>query len=77
MQILSTVTQKGQITIPKVLRDRYNIKSYEQVVLKPAEGYIKIKLHKSFLDKLPMANAPKGKSALIAREEMAKNYSRV
>lgn len=37
----------------------------------------KIKLQKSFLDKMPMANAPKGKSALKAREEMTKNYSRV
>lgn len=73
----TTITQKGQVTIPKKLRDKFNIKNYDTVVVEPAEGYIKITPRKDILD-LAGTFKPKSKKLILsAREELEKNYKRI
>ena len=74
---ITTVTQKGQITIPKRIREAVSINKYDKVYIEAAEGYVKVVPVKSFLDIVPLAKAPKGKDALRAREAMEERYSRV
>ncbi len=77
MQVITTVTQKGQITLPKQLRDKYKIGTNSRVVVEDGKGHIRIKQAKSILDIVPLAKAPRGKNALIAREKMEAIYTRV
>ena len=77
MQLTTTVTQKGHITIPKSLRDKFGIKSFSKVYLEADKGSIKIT---SSFDILDLAGKFKvkdrKKSVLLAREEMEKNFNR-
>lgn len=79
MQAMTTVTQKGQITLSKVLRDQINIKLFDRVVVKLGNGKLIIEPTKDVLDMVgslkPRKN--KNKSVLQAREAMEKQYSRV
>jgi len=77
VQVITTVTQKGQITLPKKLRDKYKIKTNSRIVVEDGKGHIRIKQAKSILDIVPLAKAPRGKNALIAREKMEAIYTRV
>ena len=77
MQVITTVTQKGQITLPKKLRDKYKIDTNSRIVVEDGKGHIKIKQARSILDIAPLAKAPRGKNALIAREKMEAIYTRV
>lgn len=78
MQVITTVTQKGQITIPKQLRDKFGMGKYDKVIVKSAKNYIQIKPTFDLLDIAgtfhPRKN--KNKSALEAREYMEKHYKR-
>ncbi len=76
MQVITTVTQKGQITLPKQLRDKYKIGTNSRVVVEDSKGHIRIGKAKSILDIAPLAKAPRGKNALLAREKMEVNYER-
>ncbi|OGM65702.1 hypothetical protein A3A52_05240 [Candidatus Woesebacteria bacterium RIFCSPLOWO2_01_FULL_39_14] len=76
MQVITTVTQKGQITLPKQLRDKYKIDKNSRIVVDDGKGHIRIKHAKSILDIAPLTKAPRGKSALIARKKMETSYSR-
>ena len=76
MQVITTVTQKGQITLPKQLRDKYKIVTNSRIVVEDGKGHIRIKQAKSILDIAPLAHAPRSKNALIAREKMEANYTR-
>lgn len=73
---LSPVTQKGQITIPHLLRVQYGVEPYRKVRLVPGNGHIKLIPTEDILDLAGKWKSPKGKNALKAREEMAKNYKR-
>ena len=75
--IQSTVTQKGQVTIPKKFREKLGIEPYEKVNIEAKKGHLKITPTVDILDFAGKYRAPKGKTALKAREEMAKNYQRV
>lgn len=77
MQLITTVTQKGQITIPKSLRQKFGIKSFSKVYLEADKGAIKITSSYDILD-LAGKFKPKDrkKSVLSAREEMEKNFNR-
>lgn len=77
MQSITTVTQKGQVTIPKAIRDVLYIKPYTNVIVERFKNYVKITPQRSLLNMFPIASAPRGKDALLAREFMEKNYSRV
>jgi len=77
MQLITTVTQKGQITIPKSLRKQFGMESFSKVYLKADKGAIKIT---STYDILDLAGKFKPydrkKSVLSAREEMEKSFNR-
>jgi len=74
MQTYSTVTQKGQVTIPKAIRDSVGIMLYGKVDVFMEGDRVVLMPQKTILDLAPVAIAPKGKTALKAREYMAKNY---
>ena len=79
MQAMTTVTQKGQITLPKALRELVNIDVYDKVIVKLGKGFLKIEPTEDILDIAgtfkPKKN--KNKSALDAREAMEREYKRV
>ncbi len=79
MQAMTTVTQKGQITLPKVFREQVNINLFDKVVVKLGKGKLIIEPTEDILDMAgslkPRKN--KNKTALQAREAMEKQYSRV
>lgn len=75
----STITKKGQITIPKSLRDVLGLKPASKVSfeLEKNKKGIKIKKEQDILD-LAGKFKPKGKvvNALKVREMMSKHYGR-
>lgn len=77
MQLITTVTQKGQITIPKALRQKFGIESFSKVYLEDKGKAIKITPSHDILD-LAGKFKPQGrkKSVLSAREEMEKSFNR-
>ncbi len=79
MQVITTVTQKGQITLPKHFRENIGIGKYDKVIVEAGKDYIKIKPTFDLLDIAgtfyPQKN--KKKSALDARKYMEKLYKRV
>lgn len=79
MQILTTtVTQKGQVTLPKMMRDMLNILPNSKVIVSVAKESIKIKpVGPDILDLAGTFKIPKGAPRVMeAREFMEKNYSR-
>lgn len=73
----TTVTQKGQITLRKELRDMLGIKSYEKVNVSLAKDHIKIKPIPHILSLAGKFPIKKGKSVLEARKYMETHYKRV
>ena len=76
MQFITTITQKGQITIPKEFREAMGLGVENRVRIVLEEGEIKIQ---KIPDVLELAGRfeVKGKvNALKAREEFEKNFSR-
>ena len=64
MYYQSTLTSKGQITIPKELRERFNLKEGEQVIIIPTDDGIIVR---------PSANPLRQVRGLLSRElEMEK-----
>lgn len=79
MQILTTtVTQKGQVTLPKTMRDMLNILPNSKVLVSMVKESIKIKpVGPDILDLAGTFKIPKGAPGVLeAREFMEKNYSR-
>jgi len=76
MLSITTVTQKGQITVPQWLRLKYGMELYGKVVLEAGDGYIKVKPVKDILDMTGTVNPIKGRSALKARAWVEKHYRR-
>jgi len=75
----SPVTQKGQITIPKSLRDKLNISPYGQVTIEVEKNYIKVTPTKDVVD---LAGFLAGKvtvkkDILEGRRAMEISYERV
>jgi len=76
MLSITTVTQKGQITVPQWLRLKYGMELYGKVMLEAGDGYIKVKPVKDILDMAGTVRPIKGRSALRARDWMEKHYKR-
>jgi AbrB family looped-hinge helix DNA binding protein len=79
MTFTTTVTQKGQITLPKSVRNKFNIKTREKVTIKAEDNYIKVFPTQ---DILGIAGFLKKKikrtdNILNARESFERDYSRV
>lgn len=77
MQVLTTVTQKGQITLPKKLRDKFKIAPYDRVIVSANRRSIKVSPTRDILDLAGTFRAPIGKNALMARKAMEKQYRRI
>lgn len=79
MEFITTVTQKGQVTIPKKMRDDLGIKNNNKVKVEKKEGYLKITPTFDLLDIAgtikPRKNA--GIDPVKAREYMETHYERV
>lgn len=78
MQFITTVTQKGQITLPKNFRDLLNIKSYDQVKVIFSNEKIIVE---PIDDIMTLAGKYKSKAKhkidpVKARELMESNYKR-
>lgn len=76
MQVLTTLTQKGQVTIPKQIRERFNIGAYDKVNVAAGNSFIKITPTTDILDLAGTFSPPKGKSVLGARRALERAYKR-
>jgi AbrB family looped-hinge helix DNA binding protein len=79
MTYTSSVTQKGQITLPKNARDKLNIKTHQKVTIKVEKDHIKILPAEDILN---IAGFLKDKvkhpaNILDARDNFEKGYLRV
>ncbi len=79
MTSLTTITQKGQVTIPLAMRTILGLEPYDRVQIKMEDGFVKVEPVEDIIDlaRKWKFKAPKGKNALKAREWMEKNYKRV
>ncbi|MBU1017028.1 MAG: AbrB/MazE/SpoVT family DNA-binding domain-containing protein [Patescibacteria group bacterium] len=75
-EYITTVTQKGQVTIPKILRDAVGIETYKKVSVKSKGKYIFIYPNKDILDIAGKIKTQNKKPALLAREYLEKGYER-
>ena len=78
MQVLTTtVTQKGQVTLPKKIRDKLGIFPNSRVVVSASNDSIRIKSVGSDISKLAGTfKISKGAPGILeARKLMEKNYS--
>jgi AbrB family looped-hinge helix DNA binding protein len=70
------ITSKGQITIPKEIRDKFNIKSHDIGEFKVKEGDIVFTVRKgTILDAITRKSGKKIDFKLV-REQMEKNIAR-
>ena len=75
---LATVTQKGQVTIPKKMRDKLKISTNSRVLIDVSNGSVRIRRSgPTIFDLAGKFKIPKGMPGILeAREVMEKNYSR-
>ncbi len=77
----TTVTRKGQMTLPKELREKLDIKAPSRVALELGKNgrTIRIVRREDILDMAGRfkSKAGKGKDALKARERFEKEYERI
>lgn len=77
MQSITTVTQKGQVTLPISLRQLLKIKSYDKVRISLSRGKIVIEPILNILDFAGSVAVNSKVSTLQARKLMEKNYRAV
>lgn len=78
MQIqLATLTQKGQVTIPYEMRKYFDMKPYSKVAISMTKKMINLEPTLDILDIAPLGKAPRGMTALKAREYMQTHYKRM
>lgn len=77
MQRITTLTQKGQVTIPKQWRDILRMKAYGRVIVIKEENAIKILPTRDILDLAGTFQPKKKKSVLRARKTLEKTYTRI
>lgn len=77
MNLYTTViTQKGQMTIPKEIRDQLGIKSYEKVRIVKEKDHLKVFPTIDILDIAGKFKVKNKTSVLKAREAIHDEYSR-
>lgn len=77
MNGITTVTQKGQVTIPVAMRKALGISFYDRVQVRMGDGVVEVTPVEDFLSMAGSVRPIKGKSALKARAWMEKNYKRI
>ncbi|MGB6839052.1 MAG: AbrB/MazE/SpoVT family DNA-binding domain-containing protein [Microgenomates group bacterium] len=77
MQTITTLTQKGQITLPKKIREKAGLKPYNKVYLEASADSVKITPTYDILDIAGKFTPKKKKSILSARARLDKSYKRV
>lgn len=79
MDYLTTITKKGQITIPKEIRDALQLEEMKKILIKFRRGRrrIEIKPSPDILDLAGTFKPKKKVNVLKAREAMEKRYERV
>ena len=79
MDYTVAVTKKGQMTLPKKIREFFDIKTPDRVVLEidRKNKAIKIEALPDIMELAGKFKAPKGKSALKSRQYFEKHYHRV
>jgi len=75
----TTITKKGQITIPKEFREALNLKPTQRVIidLEKNTRVVKIKPTEDFLEVAKKIKVKKKTNVLKAREFLEKNYERI
>ena len=75
---LATVTQKGQVTLPKGMREALKISTNSKVLISVSDGSIQIKASgPSIFDLAGKFKIPKGAPGIMeARAYMEKHYKR-
>lgn len=76
MQVITSVTQKGQITLPKKFREIFDINEYDKVIVETGEDYIKVRPTEDILNLAGAYKKKMKKPVLKAREYMEKHYKR-
>lgn len=76
MQVISTVTQKGQVTIPKNIREAVGISEYDKVLVAASKHYVKIIPTRDILDFAGSFSPRRKKPLLKARESFERKYHR-
>lgn len=74
---LTTVTQKGQVTLPISFRRKLNLKTHSTVKISHDKQTIKINKVVDIFDLGGTIKAKKGMDALKAREYMEEHYERI
>ena len=76
MQTIAPVTQKGQVTLPKALRDAFAIASYDSVIIERHDDHIAIRPAKTVVDFIGKIKPRKHArvAPLKARAAMEKEY---
>ncbi len=79
MRYTTSVTQKGQVTIPKNLREKLKINVYGKVIVEAEKGYVKVSPTKDIVDLAGMLSGKIKikKDILEGREAMETSYGRV
>ncbi len=76
MQVITTVTQKGQVTLPKKIREHIGIGIYNKVFVEAKDDYIAIKPAFDIFEIAGTMKPKKKKPVLQARKNMEKQYRR-
>lgn len=76
MIFLTSVTQKGQITLPKKFREKLAISAYDTVGVRIVRDHIQVMPKKDVLDLAGSIKIKPMPSALKAREKIEKKYQR-
>ena len=77
MQFITSVTQKGQVTLPLSIRKIFGVKKYDKVMIEPADDHIKIKPLEDILDLAGRFKTGSKKPLLKARSVFEKKYKRI
>lgn len=77
MQFTTSVTQKGQITIPKDIRDKLKLEKYDTVMISQKDQSVVITKVKDILDLAGTIKLPKHLRNKDTRALFEKSYERI
>lgn len=75
MSVITTVTQKGQVTLPKGLREGVGIKKLGRVRIEQEKKFLKIIPTHDILDIAGTFKPKRGKSVMKARKALERDFT--